>query len=339
STVHLEAGRIVLAAAAGERNRVVVTPAPPGGTLISDAAGLRPTGSGCAAVNATSVRCLAQGRLEAHLGDRDDSFDASAYSGPVQVTGGPGADTITGGSGADELRGDLDRQSAQGGADRLTGNGGDDAIYGGAGNDVIAGGAGDDVMGGAQGRDVEDGGPGDDQLDDFGIDGDPTAAPAGADTLRGGPGRDEIHAVTRGDRVSAGPGDNDVVAVSDSGEDNRSSQVVDCGAGRDEVEVGSRDDVTDCERPVFERLCSPGPRCQVHWVVTAGRRVVGRGSTHRLLGLRLSCPIALNAAGRRLARRPGGVTLGVSTQLRSGRTLFAPRPAISGLRVRLRSPG
>jgi Ca2+-binding RTX toxin-like protein len=130
-------------------------------------------------------------------------FDASAFSGPVTLIGGDGADTLIGGLVADSLVGD-------GGDDRLEGRDGNDTLTGLAGNDFMDGGLGTDLLNGFVGNDTLLGDDGNDTL--IGAEGSDSVV-GGADndllshsfdvvtttvgltmddTLRGGPGLDTL---------------------------------------------------------------------------------------------------------------------------------------------------
>jgi len=145
------------------------------------------------------------------------------------VTGTPGRDVIVGGAGGETIdgRGGNDticagrgRDTIRGGAgdDRLLGEAGNDVLLGGAGNDDLRGGAGDDRTGGGNGRDRVDGGSGKDLLDEARLGG------RGADRLFGGLDADRVRAI------------------------DRTADVIDCGFGRDRLEMDRRDRQTRCER-------------------------------------------------------------------------------------------
>ncbi len=71
--------------------------------------------------------------------DNQATFNASALTGNLSVTGSAGNDTITGGTGNDTMVGGA-------GNDTIVGGAGNDAINGSAGNDTMTGGAGVDAF-------------------------------------------------------------------------------------------------------------------------------------------------------------------------------------------------
>jgi len=80
-------------------------------------------------------------------GSGPDTLDASAFSGPVTLSGGAGSDLLYGGAGNDSIDGGENDDNLYGGAgnDSLVGGAGDDALEGGTGNDRLEGGANDDT--------------------------------------------------------------------------------------------------------------------------------------------------------------------------------------------------
>jgi Ca2+-binding RTX toxin-like protein len=97
---------------------------------------------------------------EVRLGSGDDTIDASATSGGVEVDAGEGDDLITGGSGGDSLAGGS-------GADTIAGGDGDDLLSGGAGDDLFAfaDGNGGNVVSDFDMADADEDGFTNDQLD------------------------------------------------------------------------------------------------------------------------------------------------------------------------------
>ena len=165
-------------------------------TVRDDAAPLSP-GAGCAALDARTVRCTADGmrpRILAALRGGADAFvlEPGQTWQHVEVWGGSGADVIDV-SGATHFRASWQLDDAEdatetwdlfggGGDDRVTSGADGDWLFGGPGSDVIHGGAGDDTIEGRGGANrlfgeagddriaggkadlVDDGGPGDDTL-------------------------------------------------------------------------------------------------------------------------------------------------------------------------------
>ena len=140
--------------------------------------------------------------------------------GQTEVTGTPGADVIVGRDAAETIdgRGGKDLICGGGGGDDIVGGSGNDKIRGGSGDDDLRGGSGDDRMAGDDGADRIDGGAGNDQLDDQALGG------GGKDRLFGGSGRDRVR-------------------IADSTTDR-----VDCGSGRDSIQMDRRDSQKRCER-------------------------------------------------------------------------------------------
>ena len=168
-------------------------------------------GTGCAEVMsvdafgfaATGARCRSPStgpapRLEIHLGDGEDSFEAEralrgqfyggqgddSIGGAGAVYGGPGADflgsrgrhgVVRGGPGRDEL------SAFDAGRVRMHGGPGRDRLYGSRKADVLRGGPGTDSIDGLAGQDVIDLGPG---VDESGFD-----SGGGADIVRARDGR------------------------------------------------------------------------------------------------------------------------------------------------------
>jgi hypothetical protein len=209
--------------------------------------------------------------------------------------------------------------------ERVRGGRADDVIAGTAGRNLLEGNGGADRVLGRAGMDTVDGGTGDDEL----------GGGDGPDFISGGPGSD----------VMRGNGGNDIFLLHRSGAD-----VVTCGAGRgDQLAGPDRRDLIppDCERATFEfsrdrsigldphpgrslifRLECPkaeefdGETVPISGSIalrsTAGR-LLGRGAVPAEPGRRcgsrpgtVRVPITLNARGRRLLARRGGVRVTVA---------------------------
>jgi Ca2+-binding RTX toxin-like protein len=119
-----------------------------------------------------------------------------------------------------------------GGADHIDGKGGSDHIDGGSGKDEIRGGDGRDYLAGGRG----------------------TASPdVSSDYVYGGKGKDLIwggYADGGTDHIYGGEGDDAIKADEPSTEGSPTEEVIDCGAGEDEVwfDVGDVTDVVkNCE--------------------------------------------------------------------------------------------
>jgi Ca2+-binding RTX toxin-like protein len=113
-------------AASGERNDVAITWPSERVVLLHDGGARLAARDGCAAVDASTVRCQAPGyvSIEASLGDGDDrasvTGDAMVDGGAGndhltgdagQLTGGPGADVLTSLGSVTFVDGDGDRQT------------------------------------------------------------------------------------------------------------------------------------------------------------------------------------------------------------------------------------
>jgi hypothetical protein len=170
STAAVAGGTLAITAGAGETNMISVTTADFGfgpTWAYEDLAGIT-AGDGCTQRTPTVVTCSGYGRVEAMLGDGDDTYSTNE-SIPDVVDGGPGNDTINGGAGNDRLLGgdgndtldgdsENDELDGQAGNDNLTGDDGDDIIRGGTGSDSIRGdgptafGNGNDVIDASDGE-------------------------------------------------------------------------------------------------------------------------------------------------------------------------------------------
>ena len=147
---------------------MTVSRAADGAFIFRDDAANATAGSGCTAVDPSSVRCALppsarfrarDGRGVVRAGDLNDVAITAAGT-PVRLYGGEGDDVLRGDG---TLHGDA-------GADTLEGGALPDTLFGGPGDDVLRGGAGGDFLDGdateygkrdaAGGDDVLDGGPG-----------------------------------------------------------------------------------------------------------------------------------------------------------------------------------
>ena len=146
--------RALLRAKASERNLVGAS-VDGQALVVRDLNGVPMTpGTGCTAIDATSVRCAVGPRLHVLLGDGNDRIDPTPG---VTITG-------EGGTGNDHVNGKV-----------LMGNDGDDRLqcpeeFNRAGGCRFDGGAGRDTLQGAGGPDILAGGPGSDELLGFGGD-------------------------------------------------------------------------------------------------------------------------------------------------------------------------
>ncbi|MDX6676520.1 MAG: hypothetical protein QOE31_572 [Solirubrobacteraceae bacterium] len=185
---------LLYTAAPGERNRIVVAHDPttsPTTIVVRDSGAQVLAGGGCSAIDAQTVRCVAQTAF-VDAGDGDDTLTTPASGPAFVVRGGDGADTLTGagylsgGPGDDVLT-----------ASPLTCMGPCPAVTldGGSGNDVLRGGPGDDVLSG------DNDGRANPFVGDASETG-PLDAARGDDAIDGGPGRDTVrYTRTTGVRV------------------------------------------------------------------------------------------------------------------------------------------
>lgn len=156
----------------------------------------------------------------------NDTLNAAAATGNVQlfgmagddsITGGAGNDTIYFGAGNDTVFGGAGRdliddtfQGVESGSNLLDGGGGNDTVWAGGGNDTVLGSAGDDLLMGEAGSDSLSGGVGADSL--YGGD--------GSDTLDGGSGNDLLSGGEGGDTFLIGGSDGaDTVTGGETGSD------------------------------------------------------------------------------------------------------------------------
>lgn len=173
-------------------------------------------------------------------GSGEDTIDATASTGGVDVDSGEGDDTITGGSGADTL-------AAAGGADTINGGAGDDSIDAGDGDDVIQltpGYDNDTIVGGEGGETNGDTLDGSTLAEDVVVtyDGDEQGNFVGQNT---GDNADfaEIEA------INTGSGDDTIDASADSAginvQTNAGDDSVIGGAGDDQISTGANEDTID----------------------------------------------------------------------------------------------
>ena len=262
-----EAGaRVEIREQAPETNTMTITYGFEAGSAsitVRDTGAAPVAGSGCAPVDAQTVRCAAADieDTEAFLGALADSastaLSGAASAASIFVHGGDGTDTLTSATGA-YLYGDA-------GNDTLTGTAGNDTFDGGTGDDTLDTGDGNDYLDGGPGNDTLRAGAGNDNLyagasvDD--------AVGAGTDDLDGGPGNDTLSdedttskvAEVNADRIVGGTGVDSVlyslrtddlrVDLSDGAGDGESGEgdvlvnleIVYGGSG-DDILVGDGDD-------------------------------------------------------------------------------------------------
>jgi hypothetical protein len=151
ATASVDAGALRIAAAPGEFNAVSVS-ATPAGLLVTDSGAPLTLGAGC-----TTGTCVGATRIEADLGDQDDSLILSAAV-PADLSGGAGNDTLS------VTTPESVTLSGGEGDDSITGDDGADVLSGGPGYDTLFGGDGDDRIDGGTGGDTADGGDGNDSI-------------------------------------------------------------------------------------------------------------------------------------------------------------------------------
>ena len=158
--------------------------------------------------------------------NNNDTLNAAAATGNVQLFGMAGDDSITGGAGNDTIYFGAGNDTVFGGAGRdliddtaqrlefgtnlIDAGGGNDTVMAGGGNDTVFGGAGDDLLMGEAGSDNLSGGVGADSL--YGDD--------GSDTLDGGAGNDILSGGDGGDTFLIGGSDGtDTITGGETGSD------------------------------------------------------------------------------------------------------------------------
>jgi RTX calcium-binding nonapeptide repeat (4 copies) len=178
ATASIEGDALRITATPGEYNAILVAPAGTG-LSVTDSAYPVAAGPGCS-VQGTAAICPLPTRVEADLGDGDDSLALSA-SLPADLEGGAGNDILT-------------LIASASAATTLDGGDGDDVLQAAAGADVLIGGPGFDTLVGADGDDRLDGGTGGDSAD--GGDGSDAIVlrDSVTDTAACGGGRDSVRA-------------------------------------------------------------------------------------------------------------------------------------------------
>ncbi len=183
---------------------------------------------------------------------------AVAFVGPAH------ADVIDGTNDDDVLVGTPEGDFIRGfdGADRLFGREGSDQLRGGEGDDYLAGGKRSDGMLGGAGNDTLVEGSGNFSYSAGGFGNDRLLGSAGSNFLLGAAGRDRLRGAEHGDflvpgygvdRVRAGKGTDYIYVFTDNtGSEDSSADLIDCGAGRDRVAVEGgavdpKDEFVDCE--------------------------------------------------------------------------------------------
>jgi hypothetical protein len=272
--------RVALADEAGEVNRLKITvPENASEVRFRDASSrIEAEGKRCAEQPGPAFRvdCRLDGEVffeigvDAGAGDDEITSDVAKQYGlkasSVHLAGGQGEDLI----------------ETAGAEDNVDPGTGEDTVRSGAGYDFISAGPQDDgpdsYDGGAQGATISyeerelpvrvrldglanDGaeGEGDSVRRTFGVTGGGAGdrmtgdhhrnylfGGAGADRLRGRGEADAIVGEAGSDRIHAGKGDDWVLDRGTAGAD-----FIDCGPGRDLYEADSRDEVIDCEIPLF----------------------------------------------------------------------------------------
>lgn len=191
---------------------------------------------------------------------KDDDDDSSGE----HLEGTDGSDTLTGGSGNDILTGlpANDLLNGEGGHDTLKGNEDNDILVGGSGDDNMHGAEGDDYVFGEDGNDSAHGDLGNDYVDG-GVGNDVVFGGPDADTLVGGEGEDELQGQNGDDILSGGNAlsgelteeeqdalinqiiNNETVVLPDGVEfyptDDETPDILDGGAGNDELYIGDGD--------------------------------------------------------------------------------------------------
>ena len=169
-------GAMVLTAAPGESNYVLIYPAGDGSAKVdvTDRQPITAPADKCEPLGPDLVRCAIPTTVRVNLGDGNDRWSPDrslAFSQPPQIDGGEGDDELEGTDGSDALIGGPGNDKLNGfdGDDRLDGGDGDDGVVGGIGKDTVLGGAGTDNVAGDGFEDaypdVVDGGPGLDTID------------------------------------------------------------------------------------------------------------------------------------------------------------------------------
>ncbi len=212
---------VVLQAAPGERNKVIVS-TDGVNVAVRDRGADLGVGAGCVSVNDHRANCALPGfgRVEARLGNRKDSvrvkgqmlnLSALGGAGADRLIGGPGPDFFDGGAGADVIRGRASVDTVSyltrtqrvrvrlGDGKRNDGGTADGAkrdlvrgvenVNGGAGSDLLVGDGKDNALWGAGGNDTIRGKGGEDYVIG-GVGRDRVFGGKGPDLFPGGAGRD-----------------------------------------------------------------------------------------------------------------------------------------------------
>ena len=169
-------GAMVLTAAPGESNYVLIYPAGDGSANVdvTDRQPITAPADKCETLAPDLVRCAIPTTVRVNLGDGNDRWSPDrslAFSPAPQIDGGEGDDELEGIDGSDALTGGPGNDKLLGfnGDDRLEGGDGDDGVVGGIGKDTVLGGAGTDNVAGDGFEDaypdIVDGGPGLDTID------------------------------------------------------------------------------------------------------------------------------------------------------------------------------
>lgn len=121
-------------------------------------------------VNGIAVSFTGVDRLYVQLGASDDVFDASNFSGFMELYDSGGSNVISSGSGGSSMvfifSSSANSNTVYGGSgnDYISSGEGNDFLYGGGGNDSLYGNGGDDYLNGGDGDDLLDGGYGIDTM-------------------------------------------------------------------------------------------------------------------------------------------------------------------------------
>ena len=185
STVSVEESRSLSSGVTGfffftghdtDRNSALIRFGPNNQILVSDRAGLSPSGMCHFSNPLRTTLVVCSGTPGVHLGTAtivlgagNDRLVVQAIRGLLprtSISAGPGNDFVVGGPGIDSIYGDggADRLYGRGGPDLLVGEGGNDRLYGGPGGDRLEGNFNNDLLVAGPGNDFLDAGPGNDFL-------------------------------------------------------------------------------------------------------------------------------------------------------------------------------
>ncbi len=268
---HVAGKQLRFTAANGEANRVTIARTGSNTLTLQDLGAPVTPGTGCTALSASQVRCVAPGPRSGGggvgavlLGDGDDTATISASNASGLLDGGAGDDRLTasngsssalaGGPGDDTVTGSDKGQLLFGdaGTDRIDGRGGNDEIDGGLGADAMTGGTGTDTVTYAGSGDfpnvratpvtvtldgvANDGAPG--ENDSVAADFENVVGATGADQIVGNGGDNELRlgfatavGALQGGRVVGAAGDDTVTGA-------EGADTVDGGEGNDLVRDG-----------------------------------------------------------------------------------------------------